>query len=137
MTIANPNKEYHSSHSWVYSCQYHVVFCPKYRRPVLDNGVDERLKELILQQQEEYGYLVLGMEVMPDHVPLLLDVNPQIGIKSVVSKIKGFTSHELREEFPSLKSRLPTLWTRSKFVSTVGSVSMSVVMKYIEDQKGK
>lgn len=137
MNIANPNKEYHSSHSWVYSCQYHVVFCPKYRRPVLDNGVDERLKELILQQQEEYGYLVLGMEVMPDHVHLLLDVNPQIGIKSVVSKIKGFTSHELREEFPSLKSRLPTLWTRSKFVSTVGSVSMSVVMKYIEDQKGK
>lgn len=137
MNIANPNKEYHSSHSWVYSCQYHVVFCPKYRRPVLDNGVDERLKELILQQQEEYEYLVLGMEVMPDHVHLLLDVNPQIGIKSVVSKIKGFTSHELREEFPSLKSRLPTLWTRSKFVSTVGSVSMSVVMKYIEDQKGK
>lgn len=137
MNIANPNKEYHSSHSWVYSCQYHVVFCPKYRRPVLDNGVDERLKELILQQQEEYGYLVLGMEVMPDHVHLLLDVNPQIGIKSVVSKIKGFTSHELREEFPSLKSRLPTLWTRSKFVSTVGSVSMSVVMKYIKDQKGK
>lgn len=137
MNIANPNKEYHSSHSWVYSCQYHVVFCPKYRRPVLDNGVDERLKELILQQQEEYGYLVLGMEVMPDHVHLLLDVNPQVGIKSVVSKIKGFTSHELREEFPSLKSRLPTLWTRSKFVSTVGSVSMSVVMKYIEDQKGK
>lgn len=137
MNIANPNKEYHSSHSWVYSCQYHVVFCPKYRRPVLDNGVDERLKELILQQQEEYGYLVLGMEVMADHVHLLLDVNPQIGIKSVVSKIKGFTSHELREEFPSLKSRLPTLWTRAKFVSTVGSVSMSVVMKYIEDQKGK
>lgn len=137
MNIANPNKEYHSSHSWVYSCQYHVVFCPKYRRPVLDNGVDERLKELILQQQEEYEYLVLGMEVMADHVHLLLDVNPQIGIKSVVSKIKGFTSHELREEFPSLKSRLPTLWTRSKFVSTVGSVSMSVVMKYIEDQKGK
>ena len=92
---------------------------------------------MVVQKQEEYGYRVLGMEVMPDHVHLLLDVNPQIGIKSVVSRIKGFTSHELRNEFPSLKSRLPTLWTRSKFVSTVGSVSMSVVMQYIEEQKGK
>jgi putative transposase len=113
------------------------VFCPKYRRKVLTDGIDERLKELVLQQQDDYGYRVLGMEIMPDHVHLLLDVNPQIGVKSVVSRIKGFTSHTLRNEFPSLKSRLPTLWTRSKFVSTVGSVSISVVMKYIEDQKGK
>jgi putative transposase len=137
MKLATPEKEYHTTHSWVYSCQYHVVFCPKYRRKVLADGIDDRLKELVVQKQEEYGYRVLGMEVMPDHVHLLLDVNPQIGIKSVVSRIKGFTSHELRNEFPSLKSRLPTLWTRSKFVSTVGSVSMSVVMQYIEDQKGK
>lgn len=104
---------------------------------MLADGIDDRLKELVVQKQAEYGYRVLGMEVMPDHVHLLLDVNPQIGIKSVVSRIKGFTSHELRNEFPSLKSRLPTLWTRSKFVATVGSVSMSVVMQYIEDQKGK
>ena len=137
MRLATPEKEYHSTHNWVYSCQYHVVFCSKYRRKVLSDGIDDRLKELVVQKQEEYGYRVLGMEVMTNHVHLLLDVNPQIGIKSVVSRIKGFTSHELRNEFPSLKSRLPTLWTRSKFVSTVGSVSMSVVMQYIEDQKGK
>jgi putative transposase len=137
MKLATPEKEYHSTHSWVYSCQYPVVFCPKYRRKVLSDGIDDRLKEMVVQKQEEYGYRVLGMEVMADHVHLLLDVNPQIGIKSVVSRIKGFTSHELRNEFPSLKSRLPPLWTRSKFVSTVGSVSMSVVMQYIEEQKGK
>ena len=137
MRLATPEKEYHTTNNWVYSCQYHVVSCPKYRRKVLADGIDDRLKELVVQKQEEYGYRVLGMEVMPDHVHLLLDVNPQIGIKSVVSRIKGFTSHELRNEFPSLKSRLPTLWTRSKFVSTVGSVTMSVVMEYIEDQKGK
>ena len=74
---------------------------------------------------------------MPDHVHLLLDVNPQIGINSVVAKIKGYTAHTLRQEYPSLKSRLPSLWTRSKFISTVGSVTLEVVKKYIDGQKGK
>ena len=77
------------------------------------------------------------MEIMPDHVHLLLDVNPQIGISSVVAKIKGYTAHTLRKEYPSLKSRLPSLWTRSNFISTVGSVTLAVVKQYIEDQKGK
>ena len=77
------------------------------------------------------------MEIMPDHVHLLLDVNPQIGISSVVAKIKRYTAHTLRKEYPSLKSRLPSLWTRSKFISTVGSVTLAVVKQYIEDQKGK
>ena len=78
MNIEQPAKKYHSSNTLVYSCQYHVLFCPKYRRKVLTNGIDTRLKELILEKQNDYGYQVLEMEVMPDHVHLLLDVNPQI-----------------------------------------------------------
>ena len=77
------------------------------------------------------------MEIMPDHVHLLLDVNPHIGIYKVVSGIKGYTSHVLREEFPELKRRLPSLWTLSRFISSVGAVTLEVVKKYIEDQKGK
>ena len=77
------------------------------------------------------------MQVMPDHVHLLLRVNPQIGIIKVIGQIKGFTAHSLRKEFAWLKSRLPCMWTRSKFVSTVGAVTLDVVKKYIEDQKGK
>ena len=137
MELAQPNKIYHTTHSWVYSCQYHVVFCPKYRRRVLTDGIDERLKALIMEKQAEYGYEVLEMEVMPDHVHLLLDVHPQIGIASVIAKIKGYTAQTLRREFPALRSRLPSLWTRSKFVSTCGSVSLEVVKRYIEAQKGK
>lgn len=120
----------------VYSCQYHIIFCPKYRRSVLVQGIDMRLKELILSKQKEYGYDVLDMEIMPDHVHLLLDVNPKIGVFSVVNHIKGYTSHELRKEFPVLKSKLPTLWTQSKFISSVGAVTLEVVKKYIEAQKG-
>jgi len=137
MNLEQSPKKYHSNHSIVYSCQYHVIFCPKYRRKVLHSPLDERLKALILEKQETYGYAVLGMEVMPDHIHLLLDVNPQIGIAKIVGQIKGYTAHTLREEFPWLKKRLPSLWTRSKFVSSVGAVTLEVVQRYIESQKGQ
>ncbi len=136
MEIQNRSKIYHSDGRMVYSCQYHVIFCPKYRRSVLEGNVSEKLKQLILEKQKEYGYEVLDMEVMPDHVHLLLDIDPKKGVVTVVNMIKGYTSHELRKEFPSLKSRLPTLWTHSKFISSVGSVTLEVVKKYIEEQKG-
>ena len=135
MELQNSNKKYKSSNHLVYSCQYHVIFCPKYRRKVLTDGIDGRLKELIMEKQEEYCYEVLDMEVMPDHVHLLLDVDPKIGIYSVITKIKGYTSKQLREEFPALKKRIPTLWTHSKFISSVGSVTLDVVKRYIEEQK--
>ncbi len=109
MQLLQPHKSYHTDHSIIYSCQYHVIFCPKYRRKVLTEPLANRLKELILAQQAPYGYGVIEMAVMPDHVHLLLDVDPRVGINGVVSKIKGYTSHELREEFPWLKQRLPTL----------------------------
>ena len=136
MKILNENKSYNSDVGLVYSCQYHVIFTPKYRRSVLINGVDTRLKELILEKQTEYEYKIIEMEIMPDHVHLLIDVNPKIGVYKAVTGIKGYTSRVLREEFSWLKSRLPTLWTRSKFISSVGAMSLDVVKKYIEDQKG-
>lgn len=136
MKIAEPSKRYHRGAHAVYSCQYHVIWCPKYRRKVLINGIDERLKELIYQQQEEYGYTVLELEVMPDHVHALLDVDPtKYGVNSVVSKIKGYTSRTLRQEYAELRSKLPTLWSRARFISTVGSVSLETVKRYIEEQK--
>ncbi|MCB1972523.1 MAG: IS200/IS605 family transposase [Geminicoccaceae bacterium] len=135
MKIQRPEKGYTTDHSIVYSCQYHVIWCPKYRRPVLVNGVDMRLKELILEKQDEYGYRIIEMEVMPDHVHLLIDSDPRFATNSVVGKIKGYTSNRLRKEFPWLRKRLPTLWTRSKFISTVGAVTLEVVQQYIEDQK--
>lgn len=136
MEIAQSDKPYHSDHSIVYSCQYHVIFCPKYRRPVLNEAVAKRMKDLVLGKQAEYGYAVMGIEIMPDHVHLLLDVDPRVGISRVVAQIKGYTSHELRHEFPWLKKRLPTLWTRSKFISSVGAVALEVVQQYIASQKG-
>lgn len=135
MEILNNSKRYKSDNKLVYSCQYHVIFCPKYRRPVLAGKVGERLRELVLEKQEEYGYGVIEMEVLPDHIHLLLDINPREGVYKAVQRIKGYTSHTLRQEFPELKKRLPSLWTKSKFISTVGAVTLEVVKRYIEEQK--
>ncbi|MBQ1468288.1 MAG: IS200/IS605 family transposase [Solobacterium sp.] len=127
--------EYRSTETTVYCCRYHVIFCPKYRRKVLREPIAQRFKKIVLSMQEEQNFYVLEMEVMPDHVHLLLDVDPTIGINILVSRIKGKTAHILNREFPELERKLPTLWTRSKFIATVGSVSLDVVKKYIEDQK--
>jgi len=137
MNIENKNKKYKYTESMVFSCQYHVIFTTKYRRSVLDENITKELKKIILEKQKEYEYEILEIEIMPDHVHLLIDVNPKIGIYNVVKKIKGYTSHELRNKFKSLRSRLPCLWTRGKFISTVGEVSLETVKKYIEEQKNK
>lgn len=127
--------EYKSNNNVVYSCKYHVVWCPKYRRKVLVNGVDTRLKQLIETICEELHIEVIEMEIMPDHVHLLMEVDPQFGIHKAVKRIKGCTSRVLRQEFTWLNSRLPTLWTNSYFVSTVGGESLSAIKQYIENQK--
>lgn len=128
--------DYKSNSNIVYSCKYHVVFCPKYRRKVLVDGVDERFKQIAPLVCEELGGAeVLEMEVMPDHVHLLIEVDPQLGVHKVVKRIKGRTSHDLRAEFPWLRSRIPTLWTNSYFVSTVGGAPLAAVKAYIENQK--
>ena len=127
--------EYKSKNNITYSCKYHVVWCPKYRRKVLVDGVDERLKEIAYAVAEEMHFKIVEMEIMPDHVRMLIEVDPQLGIHKAVKRIKGCTSHDLREEFPWLKRRLPSLWTNSYFVSTVGETPLSSLKQYIENQK--
>ncbi|MGX8716628.1 MAG: IS200/IS605 family transposase [bacterium] len=135
MSIQSKGKQYHHTGTMVSSCQYHVVFCPKYRKNVLVNGIDRRLKELIREQQGRYGYRVLDMEVMPDHVHLLLDISANVPPHEMVYKLKGFVSYQLRKEFPFLKTSIPTLWTRSCFISSVGAVTLEIVKRYIQNQK--
>lgn len=129
------NMKYKSNNNVVYFCKYHVVWCPKYRRKVLVNGVDVRLKELIKEVCDEYNIDIIEMEIMPDHVHLLIEVDPQFGIHKAVKRIKGRSSCVLRQEFPWLTTRLPTLWTNSYFVSTVGGAPLSIIKQYIENQK--
>lgn len=93
------------------------------------------MKELIEQTAAEINAEIFEMEIMPDHVHLLIEVDPQYGINKAIRHIKGVSSHTLRTEFPSLKSRLPTLWTNSYFVSSVGGPPLEEIKKYIQNQK--
>src|SRR6266700_117364 len=121
----------------VYNCHYHVVFCPKYRRKVLVNGIDERLKVLIQEVVERWEQEFVQVEVMPDHLHLLVGCDPQFGIHRLVKFIKGATSHELRKEFPDLKKKIPSMWTNSYYVGTTGGITIETVKRYVEGQKGK
>ncbi len=127
--------EYQSNRNIYFRCTYHVVWCPKYRRGVLTGPVETRLKEIIRAVAAELRVAIVEMEVMPDHVHLLMDVDPSFGIHRVVKRMKGRSSHDLRSEFPNLKSRLPTLWTNSYFVATTGGAPLAAIKRYIENQK--
>lgn len=126
---------YRSNQHVTYACTYHVVWCPKYRRAVLTGDVAARLKVLMAETVAQTQGEILEMEVMPDHVHLLVSVDPQFGIHRLVRLIKGRSSRVLRQEFASLKSRLPSLWTHSYFVSTCGGAPLEIIKQYVERQK--
>lgn len=133
--VYNKNMKYKSNNNVVYSCKYHVVWCSKYRRKVLVDGVDEKLKDICHEVADELLFEIVEMEVMPDYVHMLVEVDPQFGIHRAVKRMKGRSSHDLRREFPWLRSRLPSLWTNSYFVSTVGGAPLEAIKRYIENQR--
>ncbi len=135
MTEARPR--YARNAGAVFSLKYHVVWCPKYRRSVLTPPVDARLKQLIEEVALHHDITVHEMEVMPDHVHLFVECDPTRSVAEIVNRFKGATSRFLRDEFPHLRSRLPTLWSRSYYAGTVGHVSEATVRSYIESQKGR
>jgi putative transposase len=101
----------------------------------LINGVDIRLKELLIKKAESIGVSIERMEIMPDHVHLFVKAVPTLAVHFIVNQLKGYSSYMLRKEFPWLKSRLPTLWTRSYYCETIGHISENTIIRYIEDQK--
>ena len=137
LKISNKKPDYRTTNKTIYSCQYHVIWCTKYRRKVLDTQIQGRLKQLIREKQDEYCYQIREVETQAEHVHLLIEIPPMHSVDKIIGKIKSYTSKVLREEYPSLKSRLPSLWTRSKFVSSCGSVTLEIIKDYIEGQSGK
>ena len=121
----------------VFNLSYHIVWCPKYRRPVLTGPVDVRLRELLAEKTAELDMTIHAIEIMPDHVHLFVSSDPTRCVAEIVNRLKGASSRILRGEFPRLKSRLPTLWSRSYYAGTVGHVSEATVKKYIANQKGR
>jgi len=124
-----------SNNNITYRCYYHVVWCPKYRKPILKEGVDTRLKEIIQEVCQERSAEIEGLEILPDHVHLLVSIDPQYGIHRLVKQIKGRSSKILRQEFSQARTRVPTLWTNSYFVATAGGAPLQIIKQYVENQK--
>ena len=136
MKLETPELKYQSKSKSVYACEYHIIWCTKYRRRVLSPEVQSRIKEIVCEAQDQYDYIVRAIECMPDHVHLLASIPPTEAVGAVVGRIKGFVSKTLREDFPSLRKRLPQLWTGSKFIASTGSVTLDALKQYVDSQKG-
>lgn len=130
-------ERYKISAGCVYNINYHLVWCPKYRKRVLVNNVAKDLELLIKQKAIELNVEISGLEIMPDHIHLFISAKPTYAIHQIVQQFKGFTSHELRSKYEHLRRKIPTLWSRSYYVGTAGFVSQTVIQNYIAQQKGK
>ncbi|RLA63504.1 MAG: IS200/IS605 family transposase [Epsilonproteobacteria bacterium] len=125
------------SKTCVYNVAYHLIWCPKYRRKVLVGEIEKELRKLLNSKAEQLDATIETMEIMPDHVHLFIKTKPTAAPHWIVQQLKGYTSHQLRETYPELKSRLPSLWTRSYYCESVGHISEDTIKKYIEEQKGR
>ncbi len=128
-------KGYTSSNTSVHFMNHHFVWYPKYRRKVIVDYVETRLQDIIRNNARENNREIIAPETMPDHVHLFIKADPTVAPNNIIARIKGRSSRILRNEFPALRSRLPTLWTRSYFVSTHVHVSSEAIKRYVEEQK--
>lgn len=131
------NKRWTTSNKAVYNIGYHIIWCPKYRRKLLVNVVAIRLKELLYQKANELDLIIETCKIMPDHVHLFVKASPVDSPHFIVQQLKGYTSRILRQEFNHLKTRVPSLWTRSYYIESVGHISEQTIKQYIEDQKNQ
>jgi putative transposase len=127
--------EYRRSAGAVYSLKYHLVWCPKFRRQVLLGQVEADLRELLAQKAAQLNVTIEALEIMPDHVHLFISAPPTQAPHRLANQFKGFTSRKLREKYPELRSRLPSLRSRSYYIGSIGAVSEKTVKAYIEAQK--
>lgn len=129
------DKRYRRNAGSVFHLKYHLVWCPKYRRKVLTGEIAEELRSLLYQKAHELNVTIEALEIMPDHVHLFIESDPTEAPQRLANQFKGYTSRLLRQKFPQLRSRLPSLWSRSYYIGSIGQVSEEAVKRYIEMQK--
>jgi len=129
------NDKYTHKEGIVYLNQHHIVFCPKYRRKVLVGDIEKDLRQIFNEVAQEKDVEIKALEIMPDHVHMFISFDPRQPLHELIRLFKGRSSKILRDKYPKLKSRIPSLWTRSYFCCTIGYISEEIVKKYIENQK--
>ncbi|MCH1976578.1 IS200/IS605 family transposase [Enterococcus hirae] len=129
------DNEYRHSKTTVSLVNYHFVFCPRYRRKIFVNSeVDARFKALVQEIAKENEWNIIAIETDKDHCHLFINVQPTYSPSKIMKIIKGKSSRIIRQEFEHL-SKMPSVWTRSYFVSTAGNVSSEIIKRYVENQR--
>ncbi|MBP5397258.1 MAG: IS200/IS605 family transposase [Bacteroidales bacterium] len=119
----------------VVNISYHIIWCPKCRRKVLVGDVEQRLKEILPEIAHDMDCSIETMEVMPDHIHVFLRGTPTLPVHLIVKNLKAISARMLRSEFPHLKQKMNSMWTRSYYCETIGSISEQTIQEYIENQK--
>ena len=127
--------DYQQDEHRVHLIVYHLIWCPRRRKPVLTGAIAQRCQQLIEEKCRQKGWTILTLAIQPDHLHLFVRVWPSDSAALVVKEVKGVTSFHLRKEFPLLL-KLPSMWTRSFFASTAGKVSQQTIQQYLDAQKG-
>jgi putative transposase len=131
------SKRWTHSNKSIFNIGYHLIWCPKYRRDVLVGDVEDDLRALLYEKAKSIGVDIQQMEIMPDHVHLFIKAEPTDSPHWIVQQMKGYTSRILRIKHKQLRTRIPTLWTRSYYCESVGHISEETIKKYIQEQKSK
>ena len=121
----------------IFKNHFHVVFCPKYKRPVLKEGIAKRLSDILYAEAQKMRVHILSLDIQPDHVHMSISFDPRLSLHKVIKQFKAVSSHILREEFPELVSKLPSLWTRSYLSSTDAILDDILIKEYLNSQRGK
>lgn len=132
-----PNQRWTNSRTSIYNLSYHIIWCTKYRRKVLTDVIQERMKQLLEEKCTSMNITIKAMETMPEHIHIFISSQPIYAPHYIVQQLKGYLSRMLRQEFPELKSRLPSLWTRSYYIDSVGVLNEYTIKHYVENQKNK
>src|SRR6202165_5884171 len=119
----------------VFSLKYHLVWCPKFRKRILIDVLKRRLRELLYQKAKEIKAEIHALEIMPDHVHMFVESDTTTATAHLAAQFKGFQSLHRREDFPGLNSYLPSLWSRSYYIGSIGAASAATVKRYISEQK--
>lgn len=130
--------EYNTLNHCKFLLQYHIIWCPKFRFPVLQNDIEIALKKVLYQISNTYQYEIKELEIMPDHIHLFISTKPTVAPSDVVRTLKSISAIELFKLFPDLKKfyvRCGSLWSKGYFASTIGKVSEETVKRYIQEQK--
>ena len=130
------NNDLTHGRGYVYSLQYHLVWCTKYRRSVLTDGIDEDCKNILLEIAKEYKFTILAMEVMPDHIHLLVSIPPKYSVSQFMGYLKGKSALMIFDKHANLKYKYGNrhFWAEGYYVSTVG-LNEATIRKYIQEQE--